>query len=107
MPWGQCEIVPISHSSSVLRAGEETLIEIARYKSCLERMYERDGKSVVYLESAVRQKSVVIGKNKSGTGIASENTMPTDKSRHTIIDVIPIKIGDLKSIISYFREVCT
>ena len=107
MPWGQCEIIPISHSSSVLRAGDDALVEINRYKSCLERMFEREGKTVVYLESAVRQKSVSRNKsNVGGQGGGSENAPPSDISRHTVIDVIPVREGDLKAVMSYFREVC-
>ena len=89
-PWGHCEIVPISHSKSVLRAEEETWIEIARFKSCLERMFEREGKTPLYLESAVNTSS---SKGHGGN------------SRHTVIDVIPVNISQLKEVIVYFREV--
>ena len=105
VPWGQCEIVPIAHSSSVLRAGDDALVEIARYKACLERMFEREGKTVVYLESAVRQKSVVRGKNKPGSGAPVDNAPPSDLTRHSVIDAIPVKEGELKAVMSYFREV--
>ena len=99
--WGQCELIPISHSSSVLRAGEDVLVEMARYKSCLERMFELEGMKVLYLEAAVKQKSVLRGINKSlGT-----NPLPSDSSRHTVIDVIPVKERDFKAAVTYFREV--
>lgn len=89
-----------------MRAGEDALVEINRYKSCLERMFEREGKSVVYLESAVKQKSVFRSKNNAGaSGAGLENPLPDDVSRHTVIDVIPVREGDLKAVMSYFREV--
>lgn len=67
-------------------------------------MFEREGKTIVYLESAVKQKSVVRGKSKQGLA-ASDNSLPSDLSRHTVIDVVPVKEGELKAVMSYFREV--
>jgi hypothetical protein len=81
-------------------------VELARYKACLERMFEREGKTAVYLESAVKQKSVSRGKNKPGAGAPTDRALPDDLTRHTVIDVIPVREKDLKAVMSYFREVC-
>ncbi len=64
-------------------------IEISRFKSCLERMFEREGKTPLFLESAVNTSSQGHGGN----------------SRHAIIDVIPVKNSQLQEAIVYFREV--
>lgn len=101
--WGQCEIIPASHCSSIVRSDEECLVEIARYKSCLESMFEREGMSVLFLESAVRNRSLPKTSYRDSTG---EQSQPNAEiSRHAVIDAIPIKQKDMKEAITYFREV--
>jgi hypothetical protein len=51
---GHCEIVTLEHVPSLAGADEGVWLEITRWKSCLERMFEREGMRVVFLEAAVR-----------------------------------------------------
>lgn len=68
-------------------------------------MFEREGKTVLYLESAVKQKSLTRNKGKAGAEGAASIPLPSDQSRHTVIDVVPVREKDLKAVMSYFREV--
>ena len=80
-----CMITPITHTASFLQCEDEVEIEVTRYKSCLQRMYERDGQSVLFLESAL------------GFG----------KHPHACIDVVPIPLGMEGEARMSFREVST
>ena len=66
---GHCEIVPLQHTSSMVQCEEEVWLEIERYKSCLRRMAEADGKVSIFTEVA----------------------MSFGKRMHCAIDCIPIK----------------
>lgn len=106
--FGHCEIIPIEHCNSTLRAGEEALVEIGRYKSCIEAMFDREGKAVLFLESAVRDSSLsgpsLGGKSRPRVG-GSSGSSGSGSMRHTVIDVVPINKGHLQEAIVYFREV--
>lgn len=79
---GHLEIVPISHVSSILQCDEETQKEIERFQSCLRRMYEIQGKGVLFLETAVHFHS----------------------RPHAHIDVIPIERGMEAETNMFFKE---
>jgi hypothetical protein len=66
-----CIITPINHVESLLKCDEEVGIEVQRYKSCLYRMFEREGQAVLFLETALR----------------------FGKKPHAFIDVVPIPLG--------------
>jgi hypothetical protein len=38
-----CEIVPLEHYQTIQSGGEDVVLEVERYKSCLHRMFERMG----------------------------------------------------------------
>lgn len=80
---GHCVIVPHSHSSSFLKCEEEVDLEISRYKSCLRRMYERNGQAVLFLESALE----------------------FGRHPHACIDVVPVPSGIEGEARMCFREV--
>lgn len=77
------EIVPISHVSSILQSDEETQVEIERFQSCLRRMYETQGKSVLFLETAVHFHS----------------------RPHAHIEVVPVEQGMEAEASMFFKEV--
>jgi hypothetical protein len=66
-----CVITPINHVESLLKCDEEVAVEVQRYKSCLRRMFEREGQAVLFLETALR----------------------FGKKPHAFIDVVPIPLG--------------
>ena len=80
-----CIIIPITHTASILKCEDDVEIEVTRYKSCLQRMYERNGQSVLFLESAL------------GLG----------KHPHACVDVVPIPLGMEGEARMSFREVST
>lgn len=80
---GHLEIVPISHVSSILQSDEETQVEIERFQSCLRRMYETQGKGVLFLETAVHFHS----------------------RPHAHIEVIPVEQGMEAEASMFFKEV--
>jgi diadenosine tetraphosphate (Ap4A) HIT family hydrolase len=80
---GHLEIVPVSHVSSILQCDEETQKEIERFQSCLRRMYEKQGKGVLFIETAVHFHS----------------------RPHALIDVIPIERGMEDEASMFFKEV--
>jgi len=80
---GHLEIVPISHVSSILQSDEETQVEIERFQSCLRRMYETQGKSVLFLETAVHFHS----------------------RPHAHIEVVPVEQGMEAEASMFFKEV--
>ena len=80
---GHLEIVPISHVSSILQSDEETQVEIERFQSCLRRMYETMGKSVLFLETAVHFHS----------------------RPHAHIEVVPMERGMEPEASMFFKEV--
>jgi len=80
---GHLEILPITHVSSILLCDEETSKEIERFQICLRRMYETQGKGVLFLESAVQ----------------------FGRRPHAFIDVIPIDRGMEAEASMYFKEV--
>ena len=80
-----CIITPITHTASILKCEDDVEVEVTRYKSCLQRMYERNGQSVLFLESAL------------GFG----------KHPHACIDVVPIPLGMEGEARMSFREVST
>jgi diadenosine tetraphosphate (Ap4A) HIT family hydrolase len=80
---GHLEIVPVSHVSSILQCDEETQKEIERFQSCLRRMYEAQGKGVLFIETAVHFHS----------------------RPHALIDVIPIERGMEDEASMFFKEV--
>ena len=80
-----CIITPRTHTASFLKCEDEVEVEVTRYKSCLQRMFERNGQSVLFLESAV------------GFG----------KHPHACIDVVPIPKGMEGEARMSFREVRT
>ena len=86
VPDWHCELVPLMHASSILLADKAghaegvinnhehdgLLHELARFKACLQRMFERLGKGVVFVETATRSGAI---------------------RHHTTVDVIPIERG--------------
>ena len=80
-----CIITPIKHSASFLKCEDEVEVEVTRYKSCLQRMFERDGQSVLFLESA----------------------LGFSKHPHACIDVVPMPKGMEGEARMSFREVRT
>ncbi len=52
---GHCILAPITHSESLVSCDEDVLHEIKAYKSCLLRMAENHGKSMVFMETAPRR----------------------------------------------------
>jgi len=77
-----CVIVPLQHIPSTLQADEEVTLEIERYKSCLRRLFEADGKIPLFVETSCHH----------------------SKSPHACIDVIPIKAGLESDARMYFTE---
>lgn len=100
--------MPVEHCSSTLRAGEDALVEIGRYKSCIEAMLDREDKVVLFLESAVRDSSLSRssqgGKGRPRVG-GSSGSSGSGSMRHTVIDAVPIDKKKLQEAIVYFREV--
>ena len=80
-----CIITPVTHSASFLKCEDEVEVEVTRYKSCLQRMFERNGQSVLFLESA----------------------LGFSKHPHACIDVVPIPKGMEGEARMSFREVRT
>ena len=80
---GHCIITPIMHCSSFLKCEEEVAVEVTRYKSCLRRMYEKNGQTVLFLESALQ----------------------FGKHPHARIDVVPVPLGIESEARMCFREV--
>ena len=98
VPGWHCELVPLVHSSSVMLAEKEgeaesvvrdgssengLFKELERFKSCLQRMYERMGKGVVFMETATRS-----GINK----------------HHTTVDVVPVPKGSEGEVHMSFKQ---
>ena len=81
--YGHCMITPIVHTSSFLKCEEEVDVEVSRYKSCLRRMFERNGQAVLFLESALR----------------------FGRHPHACIDVVPVPLGTESEARMCFREV--
>jgi diadenosine tetraphosphate (Ap4A) HIT family hydrolase len=80
---GHLELVPVSHVSSILQCDEETQREIERYQSCLRRMFEKQGKGVLFVETAVHFHG----------------------RPHAHIDVIPVERGMEDEASMFFKEV--
>lgn len=80
---GHCIITPMGHTSSFQKCEEEVDIEVSRYKSCLRRMYEKNGQAVLFLESALR----------------------FGRHPHAVIDVVPVPLGIESEARMCFREV--
>jgi Protein similar to CwfJ C-terminus 1 len=81
--FGHCVITPIDHTESFLKCCEEVEVEVVRYKSCLRRMFECNGQSVVFLESAV---------------LFSQHP-------HACMDAVPVPLGIAGEARMCFREV--
>ena len=81
--YGHCMILPIVHTSSFLKCEEEVDVEVSRYKSCLRRMFEKNGQAVLFLESALR----------------------FGRHPHCCIDVVPVPLGIESEARMCFREV--
>ncbi|KAJ1416687.1 CwfJ C-terminus 1-domain-containing protein-like protein [Ochromonadaceae sp. CCMP2298] len=79
---GHLEIVPISHVSSMLQADDETALEVVRFQSCIRAMYEKEGKTALFLEAAVAFRS----------------------RPHAHIDVIPVERGMEAEAAMSFRQ---
>jgi Protein similar to CwfJ C-terminus 1 len=80
-----CIVTPITHTASFVKCEDEVEVEVTRYKSCLQRMFERNGQSVLFLESA----------------------LGFSKHPHACIDVVPIPKGMEGEARMSFREVRT
>jgi diadenosine tetraphosphate (Ap4A) HIT family hydrolase len=80
---GHLEIIPISHVSSILQCDEETQKEISNIQNSLRRLYEKQGKGVLFIETAVHFHS----------------------RPHAHIDVIPIEAGMEDEASMFFKEV--
>ncbi len=76
------EIIPIQHQCSILQCDENVQVEIERVKSSLRRMYERQNKTVLFIESAVN----------------------FHKKLHAVIDVIPVVNGMENDAKLFFSE---
>jgi hypothetical protein len=83
LSFGHCEIIPLAHTSSMLQCEEEVWIEIERYKSCLQRYFERNNRVVIFTETA----------------------MNFSKRPHSFIDVIPLVKGMEGDTKMFFKEV--
>lgn len=81
--FGHCVITPIDHTASFLKCSEEVEIEVARYKSCLRRMFECNSQSVVFLESALQ----------------------LAQHPHACMDAVPVPLGIAGEARMCFREV--
>jgi Protein similar to CwfJ C-terminus 1 len=81
--FGHCVITPIDHIESFLKCSDEVEIEVARYKSCLRRMFECNGQSVVFLESALQ----------------------FAQHPHACMDAVPVPLGIAGEARMCFREV--
>jgi hypothetical protein len=98
VPGWHCELVPLAHASSVLLAEKEgegecvvregvadsgLFKELERFKCCLQRMFERMGKGVVFTETATR----------SGAS-----------RHHTSVDVLPVDRGAEGEVHMSFKQ---
>lgn len=111
-PEWHCELVPITHMSSILKCldnntmdpedGQNLLKELERFKSCLSIMFERLGQGVIFMETAIHSN---ISNNSSsnnssnsgdsGSVYTSFNINETQRipKYHTIIEVLPFELG--------------
>ena len=76
------EIIPIQHQCSILQCDENVQVEIERIKASLRRMYEKQNKNVLFIESAVC----------------------FHKKPHAVIDVIPVVKGMENDAKLFFSE---
>ena len=81
--FGHCVITPIDHTESFLKCSEDVEVEVARYKSCLRRMFECNGQSVIFLESALQ----------------------FAQHPHACMDAVPVPLGIAGEARMCFREV--
>ncbi|KAL7552904.1 hypothetical protein ACHAWF_016156 [Thalassiosira exigua] len=51
---GQCSIVPLPYSESFVGLDEEVWREVARFQSSLRRMFRKEGRGVLFLETVTR-----------------------------------------------------
>ena len=104
-PAWHCELVPLMHTSSFLRAqskdadgdgesGEGVTRELERFKSCLVNMFAQQGQGVAFLETAIHGGG---GREEGGGGRVSKH--------HAVIDVIPFEKGMDGEIEMFFRQV--
>ena len=78
-----CQIVPKQHVSSMLHCDDETVVEVGRFKSCLRRMFEQEGKGVLFVETAV-----------------AFHSRP-----HACVDAVPLEPGMEAEVQMSFQEV--
>lgn len=98
-----CEIVPLHHIESIRKCQdkEEVCIEIERYKSCLRRFYEVSGLKV----SPGSPGSEGPGSGSEGcSAVFMEAAVGFSSMPHTVIDCVPVKIGDEKNAGMFFSE---
>jgi hypothetical protein len=73
----------MNHIDSFLKCEEDIEVEVKRYKSCLRRMFEKEGQSVLFLETAVH----------------------FSRRPHASVDVVPIPLGSESEARMCFKEV--
>ncbi len=78
---GHCILAPITHSESLVSCDEDVLREMQAYKSCLVRMAEKHGKSMVFMETAPRR---ILG-------------------GHAHLECVPIPAQDAHNVPLFFR----
>lgn len=75
--------------------GQGILRELERFKSCLIAMFERDGKGVAFMETAIH------------AGLKTDEISGTQRisKHHTVVDVIPFEQGMQGEISMFFYQV--
>jgi hypothetical protein len=76
--------------------GQGILRELERFKSCLTAMFEREGKGVAFMETAIH------------AGLKSDEAAGSTQrvsKHHTVLDVIPFEQGLQSEISMFFYQV--
>jgi hypothetical protein len=100
-----CELIPVSHIPSLLRGstddtegdgGLDLLKEKIRFQDCIARMFERQGKGVIFMETALH------------SGVSSDEGSSSTRrisKHHTVIDVLPFEDGMQGELEMFFKQV--
>ena len=88
---GQCYIVPLGFSESFVALDEDAWYEVKRFQSALRRMFLKEGRGVIFLETLLRTTRSASG---GGGGMALQAKM----------DVIPVPLSVERDAPLYFRS---
>jgi hypothetical protein len=83
---GHCYIVPMQHEGATRNVDDAVWEELRNFKKCLVRMFDAQGKEVIFLETAMHL---------------------SRQKRHCVVECIPISASYAKEAPLYFKKVST